>query len=201
MRGAFTVMVLLLAFSAWGAESRFTAQLEPGHDRVVQRVVVPSVEQPQGEVQVVRRDELVVVQTLLASRVLKRVAGAIAAKETKSWPPGSAGHVGSLRYRDELYQAVGKAWQSFRQRTDREDLRQFLAIEFILGPRHNLVALSLPNYDGTVGSLIVKDKQLLAVWSAPRDYVRLNSAAIVADNFNLDTQAAAELLARVARQE
>jgi len=195
------VLLLLAVSTAWGAEPRFAAQLDPSHDRVIERVVVPTREQPQGEVQVVRRGELVVVQTLLASRLLKRVAATIDAKEQKSWPPGSDGYAGSLRYRDELYQAVARSWQDYRQREDRSETRQRLVIEFILGPRHSLVALSLPVYTGEPGNLQVVDKQVVSVWSAPRDYVRLNSAAIVADNFNLDTQAAAKLLERVAEQK
>ncbi len=190
------LLLLLLPVPALAAP-RFEAQLDPHHDRIVKRAVVPDPGQPQGEVQVIRRGALVVVQTVLASRVLKRLAAAVAAKEEKRWPAGSPGHAGSLRYRDELYQAVGQAWDAFRQRDDRAETRQFLTIEFILGARQALIALSLPKLAGVAGGLQVVDKQVLSVWSAPRDYVVRNSAAIVADNFPLDEAAAAAWLAEL----
>lgn len=187
MKAMWILLMMVLVTSAWADAQRFSAQLDAGHDILVQRVLVPAAEQPQGEVQVVRRGELMVVQTLLASRTLKRVAAAITSKEEKNWPPGSVGHVGSLRYRDELYQAVGQAWQAFRQRVDKREKRQLLAIEFILGPRHNLVALSIPRYSGKLGEMKVIGKDVLKVWRAPRDYVVLNSVEIVADSFGIST--------------
>jgi len=198
-RGWWLVLVLAPCV-AWAAP-RFDQQLDPSRDRVVQRVVVPSREQPQGEVQIVRRGERLVVQTLLASRVLKRVAAAIAAKEERRWPPDSDGHAGSLRYREALHQAVGQAWEAFLRRTDRQESRQFLAIEFITDGRQSLVALSLPTLAGEAGGLRVEDKQVLEVWSAPRDYVVGNSASIVADNFELSEEAAAAWLEEVRRRQ
>ncbi|PLY00897.1 MAG: hypothetical protein C0624_11210 [Desulfuromonas sp.] len=196
---ALLLLALLLASPAWG-EPRFAAQLDPQQDLVVRRTIVPSPAQPHGEVQVVRRGELVVIQILLTSRVLKRVVAAIHTKEEKRWPQGSDGHAGSLRYRDELYKAVEHSWQAFRQRDDTTDKSQLLAIEFIVGERLNLIALSLPQLDGGLGRLRVRGKQVLAVWSAPRSYVQANSAAIAADNFSLDEQQAAAWLAEVQQE-
>ena len=200
MRTVLMLLLLLLASQARG-ETRFAAQLEPSRDSVTQRVVVPSGEDPQGEVQVIRRGELIVVQTLLASRVLKRVAAAIATRELKRWPEGSAGYAGSLRYREELHRAVGAAWERFRLRDDHEEKRQFLAIEFIAGPRHNLVALSLPVLAGLPGDLRPSGKEIFAVWSAPRDYVLLNSVAIVADSFGMPEDDARALLSALSVDE
>lgn len=194
------LLLLLLATPAWCEPHRFAVQLDHRHDVLVRRCVVPSPAQPQGEVQVLKRGDLVVVRTLLASRTLKRVAAAIVAKEQRSWPPGSPGHAGSLHYREELHQAVETAWRVFRERPDATERRQFLAIEFITGPRHNLVALSLPQLEGEPGALYLRDQQVLAAWSGPRDYVAPNSTDIVADSFGLSADAAEELLATARRQ-
>jgi len=193
MRWLLLATCLLTVSTAWGSP-RFASQLTPENDLVVRRMIVPSPEQPHGEVQVIQRDGLVVVQTVLASRLLKRVAAAISAKELKRWPEGSDGYAGSLRYRDELYRAVGEAWQIFRKRQDTSDKFQYLAIEFIVGERYNLIALSLPVLDGPYGKLVVKDKRVVAVWSAPRDYVLANSAVIIADNFDQGEKQAAQWL-------
>ena len=193
MRCILVLVALMLAGQA-PAETRFAERLDPSRDELVRRAVVPSPEQPHGEVQVVRRDGLVVVQTVLASPVLRRVAAAIASKEARRWPQGSDGYAGSQRYQAELHQAAGAAWQLFRERPDRDEKRQFLTIEFILGPRQALIALSLPRISGEPGTLQVSAKNVLAVWSGPRAYVRANSAAIVADSFGLDEQQAAAWL-------
>ena len=166
--------------------SRYAEQLDWAQDQVVQRVVVPSLEQPQGEVQLIRRRGLLVVQTLLASRVLKRVVAAIDAKERSRWPEASDGHVASRRYRDELFRATEKAWEAFRQRSDRNETRQTLAIEFILGQEKSLIALSLPQIAGEYGNLSLVDKQPVKIWRASGAYVRGNILEIIKDSFQLD---------------
>jgi hypothetical protein len=166
--------------------SRYAEQLDWAQDQVVQRVVVPSLEQPQGEVQLIRRRGLLVVQTLLASRVLKRVVAAIDAKERSRWPEASEGHVASRRYRDELFRATEKAWEAFRQRSDSKETRQTLAIEFILGQEESLIALSLPQIVGEYGNLSLVDKHPVKIWRASRAYVRENILEIIKDSFQLD---------------
>ncbi|MGK2904742.1 MAG: hypothetical protein ACSLFH_00115 [Desulfuromonadales bacterium] len=176
------------------AESRSAESLDWTQDLILQRVVVPSTEQPQGEVQLIQRGDLLVVQTLLSSRVLKRVAAAIDAKESRNWPEARAGHIDSLRYREELFRATEKAWEAFRQRSDHEQDRQTLAIEFIIGPKQSLIALSLPQLaeDGIYLRLV--DKQPLKVWRGSEVYVQANIVEIVKDSFHLDDTATEKLL-------
>jgi len=175
--------------------ARYAAQLDESRDRILERVVVPSAEQPQGEVQLVRRGELLVVRTLLASTVLKRVAAAIDAKEQRNWPESREGHRASKQYREELFRATELAWDAYRARSDRGEARQMLAIEFIVGPRDQaLVALSLPRLAGTSGALEVREKQPLKVWRAPAGYVRGNMLEIVMDSFDLDRSGAEKMI-------
>ncbi|MDH3453533.1 MAG: hypothetical protein OEL80_00180 [Desulfuromonadales bacterium] len=179
---------------AQDSESRYAEQLDWAQDRIVRRVVVPSIEQPQGEVQLIQRRDLLVVQTLLSSPILKRVVAAIDAKEGRSWPEAREGHVESRHYREELFRATEKSWDVFRQRGDRNQDRQALMIEFILGPRQALIALSLPQLTGAHGNLRLLGKQPIQVWRGAKDYVRENIFEIVRDSFQLDAGAAEELL-------
>lgn len=180
--------------AARDSEARYSGQLDWTQDRVVQRVVVPSSERPQGEVQLVARQDLLVVQTLLWSPILKRVVAAIDAKESRSWPEAREGHADSLHYREELFRATETSWEAFRQREDRSQDRQALSIEFIVGPRQALIALSLPQLAEDDGTLHLLDKQTIKVWRTAENYVRENIVEIVRDSFHLDASAAEKLL-------
>ena len=70
------------------------------------RALVPSSDRPHGEVRLVAVDGEIVVQTVLRSRVLRRVVGRIAAKERSGCPPGSAGGEDAERYVAGLAEAV-----------------------------------------------------------------------------------------------
>ena len=195
-------LTLLLTFavisSSWAGEprqGRFASLLETTNDQVVHRVVVPSTEQPQGEVQLLRRNNLLVVRTLLASRILKRVGAVIDAKERRNWPESREGHAASVRYRDELFRAVEQAWERFRQRTDPGETRQFLSIEFILAGDSAAIALSLPSLEGDYGGLTLFSQENIQAWKVSRSYVRGNILEIVQDSFHLDESAASALLA------
>jgi hypothetical protein len=191
-------LLLMIGTSVWVADPAKAAERQAeDHDQVVARAVVPSMEQPQGEVQVLRRGALLVVRTLLASRVLKRVVAAIDGREQTNWPESRDGFRGSIRYREELFRATETAWQQFKQRPDRSDPRQYLAIDFVLGRDKASIALALPQLTGDYGQLTLVDQQTLKSWRSPPVYVRQNILEIVKDSFHLDAQAAAALLAPV----
>lgn len=173
---------------------RYAALIDNRADRLVQRVVVPSAEQPQGEVRLLRRGDLLVVQTVLASRVLKQVVAAIDGKEERNWPEPREGHRDSRKYRDELFRATGQAWEIFRHRQDPEEKRQFLVIEFICGTDRSLIALYAPGLAGDYGSLERADRQLLNAWRTAGHYMQGNIIEIVRDSFDLDRAAAETLL-------
>jgi hypothetical protein len=190
------VLTALTSFAsgAQETESRYVRQLDWTQDQIVKRAIVPSADQPQGEVQLIRRHDLLVVQTLLSSRILKRVVAAIDAKERRRWPEAREGHVASSRYREELFRATEKAWEAFRQRGNRDETRQALVIEFILGPEKSLIALSLPQIAGEYGNLRLTDKRPLKVWRVSGGYVRENALEIIKDSFHLGDAEAGELL-------
>ncbi|MBE0576274.1 MAG: hypothetical protein IH613_10290 [Desulfuromonadales bacterium] len=190
--GIFCLATWSIAAQEPGA--RYAGQLDWTRDLIVKRVVVPSADQPEGEVQLIRRGDLLVVRTLLSSRILKRVVAAIDSRENRSWPETREGHIDSLRYREELFRATEKSWEAFRQRSDRNRDRQTLAIEFILGPNQSLIALSLPQLSEKGGNLCLIDKRSLKVWRGSEDYVRANILEIIKDSFHLDDAAIAELL-------
>ena len=190
-----TFGVVASACSEESRHDRFAVLLETANDQVVQRVVVPSIEQPQGEVQLIRRNNLLVVRTLLASRVLKRVGASIDAKERRNWPESRDGYVASIRYRDELFRAIEQSWERFRKRTDPTETRQFLAIEFILADDSAAISLSVPSLTGDYGSMSLSAQDVVQIWKTSQHYVHNNILEIVRDSFRLDEQAASQLLA------
>lgn len=169
------------------------AQTDSAREQIIKRTAVPSVEQPQGEVQVLKRDGQLVVRTLLASRVLKRVAAAIDDKERRNWPENREGYTGSLRYREELFRATEVSWEVFRQRADQNDVRQYLAIEFILTAGKAEIDLYWPGIEGAYGQMTVVGRKPIKRWRSPEYYVRNNMMEIVMDSFHLDVTAADDL--------
>ena len=162
--------------------------------KILRRAVVPSAEQPQGEVQIVLRDGRPAVRTLLASSLLKRVAAAIDEKERRRWPEESDGFVASQRYRDELYAAAMEVWKRFRARADNPDPRQYLGIDFIAEQERGRIELFVPVLQGDFGNLSVQEAESLSRWQAPEAYVQENMIAIIADSFGVDPATAAGLL-------
>ena len=156
--------------------------------------MVPSENQPQGEVQIVRRNRELLVRTLIASTVLKQVVAVIDAKEQRRWPETSGGFVSSQRYRDELYKATQRVWEQFRSRDDQSERHQALGIDFSAEHKRGRIELFAPQLDGTYGSLVLDRSEPLREWRVGGDYASQNMVAIIADSFNLDSQAAAVLL-------
>ena len=200
MRSLLLVWIVIFstvtcAIAAPEAGERYAKMLDEQGDVILQRAVVPSTEKPQGEVQLIRRGKFLVVQTLLASSVLKRVISVIDDKEQRNWPETRDGYLASRQYRDELFRASEQAWEIFRQRKNIAETRQFLAIEFIVGPDRDIIALSAPTIDGDYGNMRLTAKQLLKVWRSQDQFVRGNIIEIIQDSFGLD-RAAAEALAQ-----
>jgi hypothetical protein len=182
-------LAVSLAEAAREPAIRYAEMLDEQGDQVLHRAVVPSREKPQGEVQLIRRGKLLVVQTLLASPVLKRVAAVIDDKEQHNWPESREGYLDSRRYREELFRATEQAWNLFRQRQELAEARQFLAIEFIVGPGLDIIALSAPTITGSYGNMRLTTKRPLQVWRSTDQYVRGNIIEIIQDSFGLDRPA------------
>ena len=196
-----SLLLVILAFSwaqvGWAAPLR---AVDPA-EQVVRRVVVPAADQPQAEVQIVRRGPELLVRTIIFSPILRRVVAAIDAKEAKRWPEESAGFVESQRYREQLYAATEMVRQRFAERPDPAQSRQALVIEFHRNKTERRISLLLPQLAGEFGSLRIRTAELLQSWRSRGDYVDENMLEIVQDSFHLDQSAAAGLLAAIAGGE
>ncbi len=170
-------------------------------ETILQRVVVPSADDPHGEVQLLVRSHEVVVRTVLYSPILKRVVVVIDDKERKRWTEESKGFVESQRYRDALFEATGQVWQNFRERTNRDEKRQALAIEFISSGGKSRVALFQPTLAGAIGALQIVEGTDLAHWTSNGIYVQENMVEILHENFDLERDDAREQLNHLVREE
>lgn len=195
MRIRLLLMTLIFCVATTvAANPRYSKLLDSSQDQIVKRVVVPSAKKPQGEVQLIQRGELLVVQTLLASRIIKRVVAVIDTKEQRKWPETRDGYIDSVRYREELFRATRKIWKGFKKRSDKSEIRQYLVIEFILGPDRGLIALSEPQVAGEYGQLRLVDKKTVAVWPSSNHYMTANIKEIIRDSFKLDAATVEKLL-------
>jgi hypothetical protein len=175
------------------------ALLDISHDVVVDRAFVPSAERPQGEVRIVRRDGHVVVQTLLYTRVLKRVVRSIGDKERRNWPEGAAGHDDMERYLAALETFRLAAAEPPDTGATQTERRVQMLIEFIDAPAAPLVALGAATFEGTGKDVRVRARAKPSVPVVSADYVRRNMPLIVADAFAIDPGAAAARIAAARR--
>jgi hypothetical protein len=190
--------------AAAGPTAAQAALLDIARDVVVESTFVPSAQRPQGEVRIVRRGGRAVVQTILYTRVLKRVIGAISDKERRNWPAGAAGHADMERYVAALEEFRRAAAARPDQAGAEVDRRVQALIEFIDAPGDPLVAIggvtlaATAGQEGTAGAVRIGARATPALLSLSADYVRRNMALIVADAFSVDPGEAATRLAAAA---
>jgi len=185
-----------LAADARGAEPdlpRRAAWLDAAADRVVARSFVPSAERRVGEVRLIRRGEADVVQTLLYTKVLRRVVGEIRQKELANWPEGP-GREDALRYVDALAAVQKQLSGRPSGAAKAQDRRQKLWIEFVLAPRAAAVAIGAFEMEEHGGEVRVLRRETLALLQPSRDYVLRNMRHIAADAFHVEGDALAALL-------
>jgi hypothetical protein len=150
--------------------------------RVVNRAYVPSPERRVGEVRLIERGGAVVVQTLLYSKVLKRVVAEIRAKEERNWPPERDGHADMQRYVAALEAARQEIWRRLpKDRT--ADRPQRLLIEFVAGDRAAEVALAEFDFVERHGAVEITARRPLATLDLSAPYVRRNMRLILQDAF------------------
>ena len=186
MAGPSFLLAAVLAVSAGG----------PGLDRsadvVVDSTPVPSAWFRVGEVRIVRRGDTDVVQTILRTRYLSRVAARIAEKDRSNWPPGSSGRADSDRYVEALERAADDVL-----RADRREVPSLL-IEFARGPGVSAVVLAEPHVVRDADGLHVSDARTIAVLRASEAYVERDMILIVSDSFDVsESDASARLSLRV----
>jgi hypothetical protein len=164
--------------------------LDRSNDQILERRPITSRGRRHGEVRVIGRGDAVVIQTLLSSKVLKRVVAGIRDRELESWPPEQEGHAAALSYLAAL-DAATKAAQARSPKphekastgtTNTRDRRRSLLIEFILSKtRHGVVIAHPELLDEPSGELTltgVRDERALDV---PRPFVERDMKLIAKD--------------------
>lgn len=197
------------------AFARVAPLLDARSDEVVARIDVPSTAEKVGEVRLVRRGAVDVVQTWLHTKLLSRAVAEIRKKEMAAWPADRPGHDDAVRYADALVAAQKEIWQRMPRDARMQDRRQQMWIEFVIGPSAAVVAvgtlspattrspgatLSPPQNVGEAAAAVSnEERETLAALELSRDYVRRNMRLIAADSFHVDASSLDALLAPLAR--
>lgn len=192
-RGLVVVAVLALATAARADRA---VLLDVGKDVLLERAFVPSAQRPQGEVRIIRRGGHAVVQTLLYTRVLKRVLAAISDKERRNWPAGSAGHADMERYVAALEAFRLAAAKRTGQPAGGDDRQVRALIEFVDVPGAPFVAIGGVDIEGSGEAVRIRGRAAPAVLDFSPHYVQRNMRLIVADAFHISEERAATRLAK-----
>jgi len=192
------LMRLLPLLACLGAPCIALAEPAPARpaatqDEVVARSFVPSPERRVGEVRLLRRGDANVVQTLLYTKLLRRVVGEIRQKELANWPEGP-GHEDALRYVDALAAAQEELWGRLLAGGQVRDRRQKLWVEFVLTPTKSKLSIGAFEMEEEQGEVRVLRRETLAVLDPSREYVRRNMRLIASDSFHVEGAALSSLL-------
>ncbi len=161
------------------------ALVDANHDQILNRAFVPSPDRRVGEVRLIRRGDANVVQTLLYTKILRRVVGEIRQKELGNWPEGRDGHADAMRYSDALEAAQQQIWERFPKFERRTDTRQKLLIEFVLSATDAVVMLSEYDMSENHNEVQITSRRPIATLTLARAYVRRNMRLIAADSFSV----------------
>lgn len=172
--------------------SSFAAQKDP--EQLIRITPVPAEPPYQGEVRLIHRDSALVVQTLLNSKVMQHVVGAIQKKELNNWPEGREGAIDSRRYTEEL----SKAHRTIRSRAEEGQRHLQLMIEFVLDGQQSYVTLYAPTMTQKGDRLVLQKKEPLKKLPLSRSYVYKNMLFIIQESFQLEVDKALELVRPVA---
>lgn len=170
--------------------------LDRSHDRIVLRADITSRGGTHGEVRLVERGPARVVQTLLYSKLLRRVVGAIRERERESWPAGIEGHEASTRYVDALERAeraIPRA--SADSRGPAAQRQRALLIEFAVSRSAETVVLLAPRVEESGGALSIVGARLIEALDLPRDFVQRDMRLIADEHFPSARDELAKLLA------
>ena len=192
MMRARAASILMISLLAGGGGT----MIDLTGDVIVDRVPVPSADRPQGEVRIVRRNGRLVVQTLLKTKVLKRVIGAIADKERRGWPEGASGYADARRYLAAL-ETFQQAALAQRDAAGPDADRHVNAlIEFIDAPERPFVAIGSAEIDGAKNEMRLVGRAAPVIIELSAEYVRRNMRLIVADAFHVTPEEASARIAR-----
>jgi hypothetical protein len=179
---------LLLVLLALGSDARPSdlpaALLDASGDRVAARADVPDGARRVGEVRLVTRGEAVVVQTLLATKVLPRVLREIREKEAANWPADVPGHDDMERYVAALERA-GERLRTERDAEDGGERRLRLLIELVATPEAAGLVVGGFEVARTDGPLEPTARRAFETTTLGRTYVVRNMRLILADAFGV----------------
>jgi hypothetical protein len=140
-------------------------------DRFVARAYLPSPQRVHGELRLIRRGDLLVMQTLLYSDSLRRGVDRIRKKELYHWPAGRPGAGDSARYLAGLEQAKRHVLERFAAPTRPADPRPRLLVEFVLGAGDAEVGFYDVEVERGADGFTVRDRQPILVLDSSVEYV------------------------------
>lgn len=170
--------------------------LDRSRDHILRRADITSRGGKHGEVRLVERGPARVVQSLLYTKLLRRVLARIREREGANWPAGREGHEASARYLAALEEAErsiprpvagGQGWAAERRRP--------LLIEFAVSSSAQTVALLEPRVEETDGVLSITGARLIEALELPRNFVQRDMRLIAEEHFALAPDELARLLA------
>ena len=184
MRRASLLLVLFALGSGARASELPPALLDASADRVVARTDVPDAVRKQGEVRLVERGRVVVVQTLLSTKALVRVTAEIRKKEAANWPADTPGREDMERYVAAIERAA------YRLRTERDeagggDRRLRLLIELVATP--DVAGLVVGGFEVATDDdpLAPTERRVFETMTLGKTYVFRNMRLILADSFDM----------------
>ena len=184
MRSPSVLLASLVAAAVAGAAaSAPTVPTDAAADRVVKRTDVPDATRKVGEVRLVQRGDAIVVQTLLATKVIARVLAEIRKKETANWPADRQGHDDMERY----LTAIDESAETLRGERDAGDGDRRVRLVIELVATKDAQGLVLATFAGgeTGGFLAPTDRRVLETVALGRPYVVRNMRLILADSFHV----------------
>jgi len=163
------------------------------HDRILERVAITSRGRTHGEVRLVERGPVRVVQTLLYSRLLHRVVAEIGVRERANWPADRDGHEASERYLAALERAERAIPPAAERGTDAQRRRSLL-IEFAVSKSAQGVGLFAPELENRDGTLVIEAARQIETIELPREFVQRDMRLIAEEHFAIQPDELARLL-------
>lgn len=161
---------------------------------------VPEPSRRVGEVRLLRRGATRIAQTLLYTKLLKRVVAEISNKERRNWLPGDAAYGASELYLSALATAAASLERpKVADRTG--DRRRRLLIEFVYDDSVAAVVFSRFESREESGVIVITQRQPITWLELDRAYVARNIDLIAGDAVHLDAKAIAELWQQPAASE
>lgn len=149
------------------------------------RAYVPDASRRVGEVRLLRHGTTRIAQTLLYTKLMRRVISEIARKERNNWPAERVGHGDAQRYLDALTAAAASLPKP-KTGGRNADRTQRLLIEFVDADDVTGIAFSRFASEDRDGEVRIIERTAIAWLPAERSYVAANVDLIAADALHLD---------------